>query len=279
MRDIFIVFCVFLFQIQTFSLTMSEEPKVTGRDVWRYLNHFDHQEYKEQHEQFVLSKKNDESAIQTSKQSHEQHYLEQMAEYLQIPKSENIKHATVLMGTILINSRDIKGYFFNGSRPLAVSQTESVFGPTTFAIDPGQWSEKLDYPLVVNEQNEIGSGGIHVHVECFRSYEEARIRLIGMITAGNMQPAYYLTLYKIEKGPGDVCLVHLYNSLLTSPLIRPTGPPTLSDNRVAFIRGNVAVYMQSSYKDFGCMDLACRLDAFLVEQMKKQQEKENPKSE
>jgi hypothetical protein len=49
----------------------------------------------------------------------------------------------------------------------------------------------------------------------------------------------------------------------------PSNPSlSLSDCRVAFIRGNVAVYLSSYYENFGCMDLACRLDALILEQMK-----------
>jgi hypothetical protein len=84
-----------------------------------------------------------------------------------------------------------------------------------------------------------------------------------------MLPEVNLSLYKIEKGPGDVCLVHVNNGSFLAELVSPNPSLSLSDCRVAFIRGNVAVYLSSYYKNFGCMDLACRLDALILEQIRK----------
>ncbi len=69
----------------------------------------------------------------------------------------------------------------------------------------------------------------------------------------SMSPTRHLSLYEIDKGPGDACLVHVVMrpSLGTRPKADDDVTLTLSDSRVVFVRGNVAVYLTSSYENCG----------------------------
>jgi hypothetical protein len=82
-------------------------------------------------------------------------------------------------------------------------------------------------------------------------------------------------LYKLSDGPGDKCLVcvGIKEKLPYTPWDDANiGYLFLSDGCIYFVRGNIAVMLRSSYNNFGCMDLAKKLDAFLLEEAKRQAE-------
>ncbi len=141
-----------------------------------------------------------------------------------------------------------------------------------FRVDVSCFKD-ISLSSILNKNDPEGSY-VRVHMQSFDNHVEAKKLALTCIPMASSSPMNFLSLYKIDKGPGDFCLVDV-----TGPAPKFFRPHTgvdlnamhaLSDSRVVFVRGNVAVYLTSSYENFGCMDLACRIDAWLVEQMKRQ---------
>ncbi|MDO4571513.1 MAG: hypothetical protein Q4D38_14100 [Planctomycetia bacterium] len=105
----------------------------------------------------------------------------------------------------------------------------------------------------------------------------------------NVPLSYKLSMYRIDLGPGEDCIVdvvdggyRLLEELAGGEPFNYSGSslackPYLSDRRLAFVRGNVAVYMFSTDPDVGCMDLALKMDAQLKELMRKTKETDDSK--
>jgi hypothetical protein len=257
---------------------MCKEPtnNTTGRDWWYLINHFNEEEYWEQQKKLNdLDLRLNDLDLRLSNfspvQEQDIERFKKIFEVLQIEENEEEK----IFSELSIRPNDITGYNYPNIHLSQLLQKGVTM--EAFNVDPSQWAEKL------NLSPTIGSGHIRVCIGIADSNEKAKIFLIKSILSGNMLPLNYLTLYKIDKGPGEICLIHVDNGLYLGKhdtnLPHSRTIPVINDRRIAFIRGNVAVYLISYYKNFGCMDLACRLDALIVEQMKKQQEQEKIKKE
>jgi hypothetical protein len=269
-----------IFTVTTQILSICEEQehieKVTGRDTWRYINIIDGEKYVHQQKELLNSGTLKVSALLYN--SENDGYLKKIAEIFQvITKSELLLPSENLLQSFSLGSQSLSGYHHQDIYLTLSGQNNSCIKGIT--IIPEKWSEKLDISPIMNNFVSTNSGKIRIHISINETSEIAGISLIRHIIEGNKHPADYLTLYKIDKGPGDACLVQVEGGNAFSIVRNNRLNFTLNDRRVAFVRYNVTVYLTSSYKNFGCMDLACRLDALIVEQMKKQQEQEKNKRE
>ena len=214
-------------------------------------------------------------------------YIEYRSQMMDAPGK--FRFPTRILG-LISDSVSEKRIFLD--RPLTI-HTDSLEGYSldydVTVVPHGKNFGFTDFGVVVSS-NEIFNTNLQKsdkrlrgYIGCFESYDVACSNLLRRMTFGSAPLEMYYNMYKIDKGPGDACLVEvgekrvLDNENHTSSIEFILSDKSnvryfMNDRRVAFVRGNVAVYLQSDYKDFGCMDLACRLDAFLVEQMRKQQE-------
>ena len=82
-----------------------------------------------------------------------------------------------------------------------------------------------------------------------------------------------LGYWRFQEGPGDKCLISVSpeEKFVFQPWHEEfSGTLLLRDTVMYFVRGNIAVRLQSSIDNFGCMDLAQKLDALLLEEAQKQ---------
>jgi hypothetical protein len=224
--------------------------KVSGFDAWRYINHLDREKFVEQQKK-LWNFRNVGLMDDLEK-------FKPIADILRITEDASHKPKKMLLKRFSLEENCIAGYR-NGSAGY-------------FIVEPKQWREQFsDTQILNNTQNNFG---INTDFQFCESAEMACMKIIRTIITGNMFAYDYLSLYRIEKGPGDVCLVSVGGMRQRDqpPNIDSAAGEVLSDRRMVFIRGNVAVYLTSNYNDFGCMDLACRLDALIVEQMKKMEQ-------
>ena len=151
------------------------------------------------------------------------------------------------------------------------------------AVDPKIWPE-------VGEPRMRGAKGVIVHIVCLDSGDTAASSIFSLFDSRFHDRYAGQNIFKVPEGPGDKCLMGVgimgIDYRLTShPWAREhLGNLTIGDGGIYFVRGNVAIYLQSSIDSFGCLDLAKKLDAFLLEEAKRQAEEsvkksENPKSE
>jgi hypothetical protein len=148
-------------------------------------------------------------------------------------------------------------------------------------INSKQWQEEMD---TSSSSVKKERGQINVSICCQDSGDIAYFNLLAresfMNTLSSRVPPYHypgVSLFKIEEGqevPGDKCLVPVHSLRMLSP---PWGNENIGylfmgDVTMYFIRGNVAVKLSSNYKNLGCMDLARKLDTFLLEETKRQAE-------
>ena len=286
MYKTFLIFFVFLLQICNHSAIMSQETKVSGRDFWKHLNRIDLDEYVKRHNDYVLSRKDSKPIKPRSMES-----FEAEADYLQLPKEiENTKRYNFVPMERIPGYSGVRWYRRNYKLPESTVSLPLTGFEADFYVDSEQWSEDLTQIGI----NKRIPGHIRVRLYVFNTYQEARVGILRRVaTFSSMRPEHY-QLYKIEKGPGDVCLVRQLKGMTSWNYKIEKGPsdvcfvpldkgmasrniviakesfkPVIDDNHMVFIRGNIAIHMLSYYKDFGCMDLACRLDAFLLEQFEK----------
>jgi len=261
---------VALFAVLTPLIFSEETPKLSLlHQDWKEKNLIDSERFIKQ--QTTVFKTN-RPTLRIPNDNSSRMSLEPFAEILWNEKlTDNHTILNCYLRSVSLEKNSIFGYPFPNDLPTTSSKNPF---PISFQVDPDQFTK----PLQITPRNELSTHGhIYAKIMVFDSYEEAKILSLAVIIAGNMPYWDYFRLYRIDHGPGDACIVHVDGGGLV-----PSGAkisPQLSDHRVAFIRGNVAVYLVSYYKDFGCMDLAYRLDALLVEQMRKQREEKEKDEE
>lgn len=247
MRVLLISFFYVMLLIVGADNNMGEEyQKASALDWWKAINLFDDAKYVAQ--QMTLP------PIKLTLTQPDDTDIENLYKALDV--SPPMIEDQVWFLPLLPQDHDILGY-------------EGKINNRAFRVIPDLWKEKINL-----QSKDVSDVSIAVWCTCCTSHEDAKKALIRRIISGNKAEYEYLQLYKIEKGPGDFCLVDVQGP---HPMFWPESVKTyvMNDSRLAFVRGNVAVYMWSYYKDFGCMDLACRIDAFLVEQMKKQKQEKD----
>jgi hypothetical protein len=256
--------------------SMCDDPinNVTGRDWWYFINYINKEEYERY---WKRQKKLSELGLKffNFDSVEETECLKKIIEILQIEENGEEK----IVSDISISSDAITGYkYYDPNIHISrLPQKNSIV--SIFDVNQTQWAEKLNLTPIINSvQGTVNrTGGIRVYIGIADNNEKVKILLMKQILSGSMIPIQYLNLCKIDKGPGEVCLIHVDNGEYlghhNKNLPNSTKNPIINDRRIAFVRCNVAVYLCSYYMNFGCMDLACRLDALIVEQMRKQQEK------
>ena len=243
--------------IQTKASEMIQTEKTFGRDAWRYLNRVDIESYTKLQEEL-------RTKIIRNLQGADIGILQEIADGFGI--NTKICSSPSISSGFVIEIDDIPCYQLAVPMTVTFSETKSSFSGASIHVNLQQWQESFD----LTPATASSDGRIVVRIVCANTFDTAKGELVRMFVSGSRDIHWYLSMYKVEKGPGDACLVHVDNGLLTALFGRSAEPPTLNDNRVAFIRGNVAVYLVSYYKDFGCMDLAMKLDAFLLKEAKRQ---------
>jgi hypothetical protein len=286
LNKIFIISIFLLLSVSFgFCEEMSDHCLISGRDIWRSLNYFDHDKFINQ-QKALYAKEPDGlglrgAGINTGIGSNIYKYAKSITDILEITSKENedfqIKFS---LNQFIIKENEVYGY---QSGQLEIYQLENrekslySHGVSNFIVVSEQWSEKLD--LSSRDTARKNPALIRVEfyflpfVDCF--YEKICEHIAYKLTFGSAPLDIRLNLYRLDKGPGDVCLAKVNSS--HSGFVRLSNPEknyVWNDQQVIFIRSNIFVSLTSYYKNFGCMDLACRLDALIVEQMKKQQEKE-----
>jgi hypothetical protein len=179
-----------------------ENPKVSLGDSWRFINPFNEEDYKSRKRLGVSTEGLFEGNTET---------IRRIAEHLQIlPQKELTAQTEKFLQTFSIGSGDIVGY---SNKNICISLQQQVdnyfcdFGGSLFFIDTEHWLEKWDILPFRGGKNE----GIIITICLGANSETTKIKLIQHITNNSMLPEVNLSLYKIEKGPGDVCLVHVNN--------------------------------------------------------------------
>jgi len=119
--------------------------------------------------------------------------------------------------------------------------------------------------LYLNEKNQTKTS---VEVKYYKSEHEARLELFGYLTESVLPTELLIQNYfRIENGPGDVCVV--INS------DRPADVPehvSLEDytRKVYFIRRNTAVRVHTFSDDLNAMEIARKVDTILAGSMEQQ---------
>ncbi|MDR3199713.1 MAG: hypothetical protein LBU34_17750 [Planctomycetaceae bacterium] len=171
------------------------------------------------------------------------------------------KQSIKFIDKVSINQKRISGYKIRNSESIILYNADSM--QNTFDLDFFVNQTKWSVPPDLQTHNKT-EGHIRMRICCAVSFEDAANFLVRNLCISSMPLENIFSLYKFDKGPGDICFVSANSK-------------GLNDRRVVFIRGNIGISLSSYYKNFGCMDLACRLDALIVEQMKKQQKQEKIK--
>jgi hypothetical protein len=254
---------------------------ISGRDIWRYLNYFDREDYLKQ-QKALLARKHEGLGILFNCYEHAKF----MTDVLKITSKENEDiQIKFLLNQLLIKENDISGYKSLNKKKIKIYRFENRaeqnynFDSMLFSAVPEQWSENLDL-----SRSDTGKSDSYIHVNFYflPSDEKICVFIIRQITSSTLPRHLLLNLYRLDKGPGDICLVKVNSSDGQDGrgvAYNPEKDYIWNDRQVIFIRDNIFVFLSSRYKNFGCMDLACRLDALIVEQMKKQQEQEKNKRE
>ena len=246
-----ILFLLILAMISTYAFSEEIVPlKLALKNTeWKEQNPFDREQYAEQQKEIL-------QALRTSGfrpfpiPPEQRNALKSISEILWNGDTTAGSNSKLdLRQVLLYKLETLPGYEMPRSR---IEPADHLL--TVVRVDPTQFEQQIS---TESRSDGIGTGQIRMSIVSAGSAEDVKAVLLRDIMSGNMPTEMYLTLHRIENGPGDACLVSVRGD-------------ELSEDRVAFIRGNVGVYLSSYYKDFGCMDLACRLDEFLVEQMRKQ---------
>ncbi|MDO4549696.1 MAG: hypothetical protein Q4C96_00420, partial [Planctomycetia bacterium] len=151
---------------------------------------------------------------------------------------------------------------------------ESIAG--ILGMSPNSECEDKEFSLSDPDSLKRDSSGKEIMRFGANSYE-AKLRLIEYIinydhrldpvrpmpTLVEVPPLFKLSMYKIDHGPGDVCLVEVVDGGPHLVGGRMPCKPYLSDRRMGFVRGNVMVYLFSKDPDVGCMARALEIDAKL----------------
>ncbi|MDO4571717.1 MAG: hypothetical protein Q4D38_15155, partial [Planctomycetia bacterium] len=167
----------------------------------------------------------------------------------------------------MIKKDALQGYFLD--RDIVIKMTDQrrlpmYYTQNTFEIfiDQKQWPVTIQPP---------SSGkGITVNIVCADSGDMAASILLTPPLSSLFDAYPGRGLFRLKDGPGNKCLIGVGTK---ERLQYPTwdrkniGYLASKDRIMYFVRGNVAVELISSYENLGCMDLARKLDAFLVELM------------
>lgn len=181
----------------------------------------------------------------------------------------------------LIKKDSLPGYILDQDLTVDVMAGQAPFSCFEAAVDPEIWPG-------VDEPRNRGYKGIMVYIMCRDSGDVAASSLFGLFESRYKYPAE--KIFRIPEGPGDKCLVgvgrkgdlQMVDRLPPSHWLKGDFTDLCTgDHGMYFVRGNVAVRLQSSIDNFGCMDLAEKLDALFLEEAKRQFEdnSENPESE
>jgi len=273
-QQLFFFICVCFLSLSCSGKTpqnCSEEKmplKLTLKNAdWNEINTFDQEQYAEQVKRIGAT-----GVVRLNPINPDRHVLMAVSEILwNDPKA---KENDTQEKAVLNSKLDLKQVFFDEDFiPFGYKKrfphSEQIFLSDgtlvmNIQVDPTQFEEQIN----IESRTSMATGhSIRTMLKSFDNTDDAKSLILERIMQGNMEILDYLSLYRIDHGPGDTCLVGTVGD-------RFGGVNRLSDDRVVFVRGNVAVYLESGYKDFGCMDLAYRFDEFLVEQIKKQQGKE-----
>jgi hypothetical protein len=259
---------------------VSDHRLISGRDIWRYLNYFDREDYIKQQKTIFERKYEGLNDIVGLNglffNCYEQGKF--ITDVLRITSKENDDvQIKFLLNQLIIKENDISGYKSLNEKKIEIYQFENHeerkyrYGTTRFSVVPEQWSENLDQSGRYPEYQSKDDVSINVKFSFLPSDEKICVYIIREMTNGSAPRVRRLNFYRLDKGPGDVCLVQVKSSEGNGNFYAAYNPEknyVWNDLRVIFIRSNILVYLTSSYKNFGCMDLACRLDALIVEQMK-----------
>jgi hypothetical protein len=288
------IFIVLIFLLLSVNFCFCEEKNVnrliSGHEIWRYLNYFDREDYIKQQKTIFARKYEVPNDIVGLNglffNCYEQGKF--ITDVLRITSKENDDvQVKFLLNQLIIKENDISGYKSLNEKKIEIHRFENHderkyrYGTMQFSVVPEQWSENLDLSGRYHEEYQSKYDvSINVKFSFLPSDEKICVYIIRAITASSNRRENLLNFYRLDKGPGDVCLVQVKSSEGNGNFYAAYNPEknyVWNDLRVIFIRSNILVYLTSSYKNFGCMDLACRLDALIVEQMKKQQEKTDVK--
>jgi hypothetical protein len=204
------------------------------------------------------------------------------AKILRLVTQEKKEHEKLFADKIVIDNLDGYMFQFGETCHLTLSKYDiDSYCLNSVEIDEKFWQKHLDIAGTLfmyrgSPPEKIKSNGmIRIRMNICKNYDEAMTTPLEMMILWHGYPIdHRLQLYKFDQGPGDVCLL----DVIDDSKARWWGGRTtaLTDRRVAFVRGNVAVYLWSSYKHIGCWDLACKIDTALVEQMKKKEREKPP---
>jgi hypothetical protein len=107
--------------------------------------------------------------------------------------------------------------------------------------------------------------GFLVNVVCVDSGDIAITNILMLWKVSELPVGW--GLYKIQCRLGDHCLIQVKKQLSK---LEDEYNYYLDDRIIIFVRGNIAVKLQSTYKNFGCMDLAQKIDTLLLEEAERQ---------
>ncbi|MDO4628375.1 MAG: hypothetical protein Q4C70_04260 [Planctomycetia bacterium] len=143
----------------------------------------------------------------------------------------------------------------------------------TFRLDTNRVESSLETPAYLHPRTFKDVISVNIYVGPNQTTEDLLVASIKAdMTSRMLGVPLCIPYYQLKHGPGDVCLV-LFSC--------DSDPDSVlfSDQTVEMYRGNVRVTLRSSYKNFGCMDLAYRLDAYLIEQFEKAKQEREAKTE
>ena len=180
----------------------------------------------------------------------------------------------------VIKKDSFPGYILDKDLTVEITDGSAPYLYFEIAADTEIWPE-VGMPA-------SGSKGIRVYIMCRDSGDVAASSLFGLLEPRFHNRYAGQNMFKCPEGPGDKCLLGAGTKNGVQYVVRlpPTpwssehlGSLAIGDGGIFFVRGNIAVNLQSSYDNFGCMDLARKLDAFLLGEAKRQAEENMKESE
>ena len=184
---------------------------------------------------------------------------------------------------LFIDGVDLKENVIHGYISRKASHKSHIFPQnkvtfTSFELDLNP-TPISSLQISIGEQQRItsGLGEIECSIFCYPTANDAKTGIFFDLATWDLfyepkseVPDDLLSYYQLDDGPGDSCFMRVDEELFYKE-----DPIPLDERDLIFTRGNVAVHLHSSYKNFGCMDLAYRIDAFLLNQIKNQKEEQS----
>jgi hypothetical protein len=183
---------------------------------------------------------------------------------LGVVDDKHLEKTVLIVPSFVIKHNSLWGYDLKND--IIISQTKVPFICFEGVIDKERWTPSI------NSSSIIANKGILVHMICGASGDIAINQTLSLLS-NNITPIGW-GMYKVNEGPGDNCLIQVEKKISEDG---NNNGYYLNDRLMVFVRGNIAVRLQSYYKNFGCMDLARKIDTLLLEKAERQKNVQSDK--